>query len=90
MQYDYEITCEEIDFLVDTAIKIPGVYGARMTGGGFGGCTVNLVAPEAVKIFEWRSRRLTGNVTRSNLVFYDCVRRPVLGRFEATLRVSAA
>jgi galactokinase len=52
MQYDYEISCEEIDFLVDTAIKLPGVYGARMTGGGFGGCTVNLVAPEAVEGFR--------------------------------------
>ena len=51
MQYDYEISCEEMDFLVDTAIKLPGVYGARMTGGGFGGCTVNLVAPDAVATF---------------------------------------
>jgi len=34
MQYDYQISCEEIDFLVDSAIKIPGVYGSRMTGGG--------------------------------------------------------
>jgi galactokinase len=52
MQYDYEITCEEIDFLVDTAIKIEGVHGARMTGGGFGGCTVNLVDPSSVEKFE--------------------------------------
>jgi galactokinase len=52
MQYDYEISCAEIDFLVDTAVKLPGVYGARMTGGGFGGCTVNLVAPEAVDAFR--------------------------------------
>lgn len=52
MQYDYEISCAEIDFLVDTAIKIKGVYGARMTGGGFGGCTVNLVAPEKVDEFR--------------------------------------
>ena len=52
MKVDYEITCEEIDFLVDTADKIPGVYGARLTGGGFGGCTVNLVAPDAVGRFE--------------------------------------
>ncbi len=52
MQYDYEISCEEIDFLVDQAITIPGVYGARMTGGGFGGCTVNLVAEESVADFE--------------------------------------
>ena len=52
MQYDYEISCPEIDFLVDTAIKLPGVHGARMTGGGFGGCTVNLVEPDAVAAFR--------------------------------------
>ncbi|MEP6717224.1 MAG: galactokinase [Terriglobia bacterium] len=52
MQHDYEITCDEVDFLVDTAIGIAGCYGARMTGGGFGGCTVNLVAPEAVERFR--------------------------------------
>jgi galactokinase len=52
LQHDYEVSCEELDFLVDTAIAVPGVFGARMTGGGFGGCTVNLVAPEAVAAFE--------------------------------------
>jgi galactokinase len=45
MAHDYEITCDEVDFLVDAAVGIPGCYGARMTGGGFGGCTVNLVDP---------------------------------------------
>jgi len=43
LQHDYEVSCEELDFLVDTAIGIDGVLGARMTGGGFGGCTVNLL-----------------------------------------------
>lgn len=52
LQADYEVSCEEIDFLVDTALGIPGVYGARITGGGFGGCTVNLLRPEAVARFE--------------------------------------
>ena len=52
LQHDYEVSCEELDFLVDTALGVPGVFGARMTGGGFGGCTVNLVAPEAVAAFE--------------------------------------
>jgi galactokinase len=61
MRDDYEISCEEIDFLVDTAMNIPGCYGARMTGGGFGGCTVNLVAPELVPAFtqEIRARYQT-------------------------------
>jgi galactokinase len=52
MKDDYEITCEEVDFLVDEALKIDGVFGARMTGGGFGGCTVNLVRPDAVNTFQ--------------------------------------
>lgn len=40
---DFECSCEEIDFLVETATTLPGCFGARLTGGGFGGCTVNLV-----------------------------------------------
>ncbi len=52
LQRDYEVSCEELDFLVETALGVPGVLGARMTGGGFGGCTVNLVRPEAVEAFE--------------------------------------
>jgi galactokinase len=52
LQHDYEVSCEELDFLVDTAINISGVYGARMTGGGFGGCTVNLVRPSHAGAFQ--------------------------------------
>jgi galactokinase len=52
LQHDYQVSCEELDYLVDTALTIPGVYGARMTGGGFGGCTVNLVQPAALERFE--------------------------------------
>jgi len=51
LQYDYEVSCAELDFLVDAALQLPGVYGARMTGGGFGGCTVNLVRPEMADQF---------------------------------------
>jgi galactokinase len=40
---DFECSCEEVDFLVVTSAALPGCYGARLTGGGFGGCTVNLV-----------------------------------------------
>jgi galactokinase len=77
MQYDYEISCEEIDFLVDTAIKIPGVYGARMTGGGFGGCTVNLVAPESVAEFASQLSFAYEAQYGKRPVFYDC--KPAAG-----------
>jgi galactokinase len=48
---DYEVSCRELDLMVDIARRIPGVYGSRMTGGGFGGCTVNLVRIDAVERF---------------------------------------
>ena len=49
---DYEVSCEEIDVLVETAWKIDGVLGSRITGGGFGGCTVSIVRDEAVDTFK--------------------------------------
>ncbi len=72
MQHDYQISCEEIDFLVDIAISIPGVYGARMTGGGFGGCTVNLVAPESVAAFTVRMTESYKQRYGHDAVVYDC------------------
>ncbi len=48
---DYEVSCAESDLMVTLAQQSEGVFGARMTGGGFGGCTVNLVAPESVDRF---------------------------------------
>ncbi|MCI9216522.1 MAG: galactokinase [Dorea sp.] len=48
---DYEVSCEEIDILVDLAWKTEGVIGSRITGGGFGGCTVSIVKNEAVDTF---------------------------------------
>jgi galactokinase len=49
---DYEVSCQELDFLVDAAMKIDGVYGSRMTGGGFGGCTVTLLRADVAPAFE--------------------------------------
>ena len=48
---DYEVSCPEIDILVDLAWNIPGVIGSRITGGGFGGCTVSIVKNDAVDYF---------------------------------------
>ncbi len=45
---DYEVSCPELDFLVEETKNISSVYGARMMGGGFGGCTINIIENEAV------------------------------------------
>ncbi|SPE35709.1 Galactokinase [Candidatus Sulfopaludibacter sp. SbA3] len=52
LQHDYEVSCAELDFLVDAALKLEGVFGSRMTGGGFGGCTVTMLRPDAVAAFS--------------------------------------
>jgi galactokinase len=52
LREDYEVSCDELDLMVRIAEPLDGVYGARMTGGGFGGCTVNLVRAEAVPQFK--------------------------------------
>ena len=69
---DYEVSCKELDVMVELARKVEGVYGARMTGGGFGGCTVNLVAEERVQEF----RRFVGEryreVTKLTPEIYVC------------------
>ena len=49
---DYQVSCEEIDILVNLAWEVPGVLGARITGGGFGGCTVNIVENDMVDGFQ--------------------------------------
>jgi galactokinase len=51
LQHDYEVSVDQLDALVDMAMGIKGVYGSRMTGAGFGGCTVSLVRPRAVEAF---------------------------------------
>jgi galactokinase len=51
---DYEVSCEELDIMVEAGWEQEGVAGARMTGAGFGGCTVNLVRSERAQVFKKR------------------------------------
>lgn len=54
LRNDYEVSCPELDIMVKAAWKVDGAYGSRMTGAGFGGCTVSLVAEEAIGDFRAR------------------------------------
>jgi galactokinase len=51
LRYEYEVSCKELDTLVDIAWNMEGVFGCRMMGGGFGGCTINLVKDEYLDNF---------------------------------------
>lgn len=57
LREDYEVSCAELDFFVERARSFPGVYGARMTGAGFGGCAVALAQPKAVEALAALLRR---------------------------------
>jgi galactokinase len=69
---DYEVSCKELDLMVELAQAIPGVYGARMTGGGFGGSTVNLIAAERVDEFKETVTRGYKDATGLTPEIYIC------------------
>lgn len=72
----YEVSCMELDLLVDEASRIDGVLGARMMGGGFGGCTLNLVEQDSVGEFRNRIREAYRKKTGTLPQLYECVLMP--------------
>lgn len=69
---DYEVSCRELDLLVDAARRLPGCLGARMTGAGFGGCTVNLVRADALDAFIRALREAYCAATGLDAEMYIC------------------
>ncbi len=69
---DFEVSCRELDILVDTAKTIPGVAGMRMTGGGFGGCTVSFVERGRIDEFSVRMMRAYEEQTGRTLTIHEC------------------
>lgn len=69
---DYGVSCKELDCLVDLASSSSGVYGARMTGGGFGGCTVNLVRADHVSGFADHILHAYREITGITPAIYIC------------------
>ncbi|HZD33200.1 MAG TPA: galactokinase, partial [Candidatus Angelobacter sp.] len=76
---DYAVSCSELDLLVELARKCAGVFGARMTGGGFGGCTVNLVEANVVEAFQAEVARRYENATGKRPAIYVCAASPGAG-----------
>jgi len=72
LQNKYNVSCEELDLLVETAACTDGVIGARMMGGGFGGCTINLVEKDALEDFKVRMRKEYQKKIGKEPAFYDC------------------
>lgn len=68
----YEVSCPELDFLVEIASTINGVYGSRMMGGGFGGCTINLVHNDNVNDFQKTVAELYKSKFNKDPQFYIC------------------
>jgi galactokinase len=73
LQNDYEVSCAELDLMVEIARGVPGVFGGRMTGGGFGGCTVNLVRMDAIGEFTAAIKREYTRRTAISPDVYVCV-----------------
>lgn len=67
---EYEVSCEELDILVDAARNIDGVMGARMMGGGFGGCTINLVEKDKLDSFTEKITKVYSEKTDRRLRVY--------------------
>jgi galactokinase len=69
---DFEASCEEADIMVAAAHRLPGLIGARLTGGGFGGCTVNLVETEKAAEFATRLGEDYRGATGIDAEIYRC------------------
>jgi galactokinase len=76
---DYSVSCEELDHMVASASDLPGVVGSRMTGGGFGGCTVNLVEKESLPMVCAEIQKRYQVKTGLTPEFYVCDAAPGAG-----------
>jgi galactokinase len=82
LSLDYEVSCPELDILVELAKTEPGIAGGRMMGGGFGGCTLNLIRSDAVEGFVQRAGLAYKQKTGINLKTYRVHVAPGAGRVE--------
>ncbi|MBZ5665378.1 MAG: galactokinase [Acidobacteriia bacterium] len=77
---DFEVSCAELDLMVELAEQVEGVYGTRMTGGGFGGCTITLVRADCVEAFQQTVRQGYERGTGCRPEIYVCSAADGVGR----------
>ncbi|MEM6632077.1 MAG: galactokinase [Bacteroidota bacterium] len=85
LQHEYEVSCPELDFLVDLTREDTAVLGSRMMGGGFGGCTINLVDKEALDSFSNRMKEAYRQKWDQDLPLYIMHPGAGVGEFETEL-----
>ncbi|MBQ4371893.1 MAG: galactokinase, partial [Firmicutes bacterium] len=69
----FEVSCPELDLLAETAWSVPGVYGSRITGGGFGGCTVSIVKKSSEELFKSKVSEAYRAAFGIDCVFYTAL-----------------
>jgi galactokinase len=77
---DYEVSIRDLDILVEAARRVPGCYGSRLTGAGFGGCTVSLVEASAVEPFRREVAAAYREATGRDTTIYICRASDGVGR----------
>ena len=85
---DFAVSCPELDQLVEAAMEVGGVYGSRMTGGGFGGCTVTLLKKESVaealghiKVMVWCYMHQALSFTYYRNDITQCLTKPLYANY---------
>ena len=81
---DFEVSCSELDLMVELAGQAEGVYGTRMTGGGFGGCTIALVQADRARAFQWTVREGYERSTGCKPEIYICAAADGVGQVAKT------
>jgi len=69
---DFEVSCSKLDLMVDLGERVEGVYGTRMTGGGFGGCTITLIRSDCVEAYQGTVREGYERATGCKPEIYVC------------------
>jgi galactokinase len=87
LRRDYEVSSPALDALVDAALQVEGVYGSRLTGAGFGGCTITVLGAEAVSEFAARVPEAYRNATGQECRIMEC--RPSASASLISVQLSA-